>query len=62
MNPYALYLALTLFALGADTATAQSSSERAGTWDFGITMTDQSSNATESASFDVWKLELLWQF
>jgi hypothetical protein len=41
MNRYVLYLALTMLALGANNASAQST--RAGTWDFGIFAMDQSS-------------------
>jgi opacity protein-like surface antigen len=43
MNRYVLYLALTMLALGSHNASAQSTSDRAGTWDFGIFAMDQSS-------------------
>ena len=43
MNRYTLYLAFVVLAFAADDAAAQSSSDRAGTWDFGVAVVDQSS-------------------
>jgi hypothetical protein len=56
MNRYSLYLLLTVLALGADNAMAQSSSKRAGSWDFGITAMDQSAetlSGEQGANLDI---------
>jgi len=65
MNRCTLYLVLTMLAFAADNAMARSGSDRTGSWDFGITVMGQSSETLagqEGASFEVWKLELLWPF
>jgi len=56
MNRYSLYFAFIVLAFAADHAIAQSTSDRAGSWDFGIMAMDQSSETLlgqEGSSLDI---------
>jgi hypothetical protein len=56
MNRYPLYFAFAVLAFSAESAMAQSTSDRAGTWDFGVMAIDQSSDTLygeQGSSLDI---------